>query len=483
MSALRQRSAAPLPPALRLAYQRLVEERTGIRLSIQQVRELDETVAAVLAQARGEFSPAELYRLLEQESRSDLFAALAERLTIGETHFFRVAPQIAALREVVLPDLLARRTSQRRIDLWSAGCSSGEEPFTLAILLHELLPAPERWQVRLLATDLSEAALATARRASYREWSFRETPEQIRRHYFDREGATWRLREPIRRMVRFERLNLVADRFPAPSAEIAALDLILCRNVTIYFGPAVIERLYRRFAEALAPGGWLIVGPSDPAPEGVFEPVYLPGAILWRKAADNPPRSAPATQPIAAASRTQGTASAVPPVPRRSGPSDKEVTKRSRAVSARPTPAPAPPEPSESWLAEAHALAQAGEQRAAREKLARIVLAKPLAMAAHRLLGLLALEEGEPAAALDSLRRATFLAADDPLAQFGLGRAYRALGDTARAGAAFRQARRALAPWSGERAIPGDEGLTVDELRQAIEAQLGGGDGRAGGTR
>ena len=479
MSALRQRTTEPLSPALRVAYQRLVEERTGIRLSGQQVRELDETVATVLAQAGRDATPAELYRTMERDSRGDLFAALAERLTIGETHFFRVAPQIAALREVVLPDLLARRTSQRRLDLWSAGCSSGEEPYTLAMLLHELLPAPERWNIRLLATDLSEAALAVARRATYREWSFRETPAQIRRRYFDREGATWRLREPIRRMVGFERLNLVADRFPAPSAATAALDLILCRNVTIYFGQAVIDRLYRRFAEALAPGGWLLVGPSDPAPGGLFEPIYLKGAILWRKAAGSPPRVFPAAQPIVAAPRTQS----APPVDsgtsRQSRPSG-DMSRNRRAVPSGPTPARTPAEPHESWLAEACSLARSGERRAARERLAKLVVAAPLAVAAHRLLGFLALEDGEPAAALDSLRRATFLAADDPLAQFGLGRAYRALGDTARASAAFRQARRALAPWSGERAIPGDEGLTADELRQAIEAQLGGGDGREG---
>src|SRR4051794_31178619 len=231
MIASQKHARAILAPALRTAYCRLIEERVGLRLSEQQLRGLDGMLVAFLATAGEDLTPEELHDRWAAGGRADLFAAFAARLTIGETHFFRVAPQIAALQETVLPDLLARRADQRRLALWSAGCSSGEEPYTLAILLRDLLPDQERWAISILATDLSEPALDEARRACYREWSFRETPEQIRQRHFAREGDTWRLNETIRQMVRFKRPNLAADPLPAPSATLPALDLILCRNV------------------------------------------------------------------------------------------------------------------------------------------------------------------------------------------------------------------------------------------------------------
>jgi chemotaxis protein methyltransferase CheR len=471
MTAPRPRAHAPLTPALRAAFVRLIEERVGIRLSDQQLRSFDGVLAAVLA-AGEDLNPDDLYIVFRRGGRGELFAALAERLVIGETHFFRVAPQIAALRDVVLPGLIADRASQRRLNLWSAGCSSGEEPYTLAILLRELLPAAEGWQIRLLATDLSAAALDVARRARYRDWSFRETPERIRRSYFLREGDNWHLDGAIRRMVQFALLNLVADQFPAPTPEIAAFDLILCRNVTIYFGQEVTGRLYRRFAAVLAPGGWLIVGPSDPAPPAdCFEAIYQSGAILWRKAEAAvpalPPRPRVPTGPIAF-------------VPQPPNKWQQQPVARAPRVDpplcpvALPPVAPAalPVAPPRTGLGEVRALLRTGAREAARERLADLAREEPLSVATHRLQGLLALEDGDTAAALESLRRATFLDADDPLAQFGLGRAYRARGDENRARAAFRHARRLVASWPGDRPIPGDEGLSAEDLRDVLDAQL-----------
>jgi chemotaxis protein methyltransferase CheR len=225
--------------------------------------------------------------------RRGLVEMLAARLTIGETHFFRIGPQIDALRTVVLPEIVKRRTAARQVNAWSAGCSTGEEPYTLAMLLREQLPPTAGWDIRLLATDINDRALETVRRATYGEWSFRGTPDPIRRRYFTPDGSHWRLVEPIRRMVRFGIMNLLADPIPslgkgaAPGQPTRELDLILCRNVTIYFGAEAVRQVYRRFADALVDDGWLILGPSDPVPElpGPFEPVYLPGAVLWRRSA------------------------------------------------------------------------------------------------------------------------------------------------------------------------------------------------------
>lgn len=223
--------------------------------------------------------------------RRDLLDLLVAEVTVGETHFFRIGPQIAALQRTVLPDLIARRSAGHRLGIWSAGCSTGEEAFTLAILLHETLPAREDWDVTLLATDISRRALDTARQAIYGAWSFRETPQAVRERYFAAIDKRWCLAEPVRRMVHFAQLNLAADAFPSPGPHGPDLDLILCRNVTIYFSTEAAQRLYRRFAAALAPGGWLVLGPSDPVPDQLraLAPVYLPGAVLWRRSTDGVP--------------------------------------------------------------------------------------------------------------------------------------------------------------------------------------------------
>jgi chemotaxis protein methyltransferase CheR len=282
---------APLDPELGRAYRRLIEEHAGLRLTDHQARDLAGFVAELLATTTYEDAQA-LYGALATGARRDLIEALPARLTIGETHFFRVGPQIDALRTAVLPEIIGRRASQRRLRAWSAGCSTGEEPYTLAILIREQLAAPDGWDVQLLATDINEQALDAARAASYGDWSFRGTPDEVRRRYFAPDGRRWRLVESVRRMVRFAPMNLLADPIPSlqPEATVPTLgptfDLILCRNVTIYFGPEAVQRVYQRFAEALADGGWLVLGPSDPVPAqpGPLEPTYVRGAVLWRRA-------------------------------------------------------------------------------------------------------------------------------------------------------------------------------------------------------
>jgi chemotaxis protein methyltransferase CheR len=460
-----------LSTPLRAAFRDLVEVRVGIRLNGLQVAGLDDTVAAVLGSLRVKMTPAALLATFSAGGQAELFRAFVARLTIGETHFFRIAPQIAALREVVLPQLLAARAAVRRLACWSAGCSTGEEPYTLAILLRELLAETPDWHLRLLGTDLSEPALALARRARYREWSFRETPPRVRPRYFTRAGDDWLLDERVRRMVTFTPLNLVDGPLPSPGVS-GGFDLILCRNVTIYFSHAVAHRLYARFAEALAPDGWLIVGPSDPAPPPAsgLEGVYLPGAVLWRRA--QTVASTADTSPDLIQRRSQSPRSSGSMGPIQARPVSRPLAPSAGRSTPRPS-APAPAAPPDE-LAAARALLARGERVAGQATLRAYVERAPLTEVAHRLLGLLALEEGDYTGALDSLRRATFLAADDPLAQFGLGRAYRALGDETRAVAAFRHARRTLAALADDAVVPGDDTLSIPHLRRAVQAQLTG---------
>ncbi len=443
----------PLSAALRQALRGLVADRTGIVLNATQIHSLDNLMAEMCVQTQPPLAADQLYQAFVAGEYPELFADFIARLTIGETHFFRVAPQIHTLSTVVLPDLLAQRAATRKLNIWSAGCSTGEEAYTLAILLHEALPTIKDWRVRLVGTDLSGPALARAERAVYRAWSFRETPTRVRRQYFTDQGGTWQLDNSIRQMVDFGYMNLVEPGLPALFHKLLPLDLIVCRNVTIYFSPEVCQQLYRRFADLLAPDGWLLLGPSDPIPaEQTFTPLYLEGAICWRKpAAASLKRTATVPAPPKMTSVAIEPAS-VSRVPRRQSPA--------KPVKASPD------------LDTVRNLVAAGQVATAQRALKAMLATAPLSAEAHLLLGLIALDSGDIPAAVESLRRATFLKEDDPLAQFGLGRAYRATNDLPRARAAFRQARRVLAALPDNDPIIGDEALSVARLREAVDTQL-----------
>jgi chemotaxis protein methyltransferase CheR len=442
-------SVSTIPrPTLQSAYRRLIEDRFGLRLMDHQARELERRVMEVLALT--DFAePLEMLRAFAAGWRADLLQVLVAGLTVGETHFFRIVPQIAALRELVLPDLIRQHAPERKLRVWSAGCSTGEEPYTLAILLREALLGIDTWDVQLFATDVSEPALDAARRGVYREWSFRDTPESIRRSYFEDAGHQQRrLVDSVRTMVRFSHQNLAQDPPPA-----RPLDLILCRNVTIYFSEAATQRVYATFRDCLASDGWLVLGPSDPVPSqaGGLETVFAPGVVLWRKST-RPPGDASATLP------TPGSVSQ-PPV-------QQDPHRR------KPASSPLKPIVTGPIVERSTELADSRTAHGALEDAERIVIAEPLNASAHLLLGMLYLDRGAPDQALSSLRRAAFLEPRDPLVHFTLGRAWALAGQPERATAALLDARRNLGAFADNDLLPGGGGMWAGELRHAVDAQL-----------
>ena len=213
---------------------------------------------------------------------------LASDLTIGETYFFRDSGVFAALEGEVLPPLIAKRRSEGnpRLRIWSAGCATGEEPYSLAIVLDRLLPDRTGWAVTVLATDIDNEALQAARLGLYRDWSFRQTPEPIRARYFHRrEDDRFELDPGIRRMVTFAPLNLAEEAHPDPVTNTSAMDLILCRNVLMYFTREKQLRCVARLWRALVDGGWLVISPAESSADllGPFVSVSFPGAILYRR--------------------------------------------------------------------------------------------------------------------------------------------------------------------------------------------------------
>ena len=162
---------------------------------------------------------------------------LASHLTIGETYFFRDQKTLDALAQTILPELIhSRRGRDQRLRIWSSACSSGEEPYTLAILLHQLLPDLQDWQVSITATDINPHFLRKATTGHYGEWSFRNAPAWLKQRYFKRTAeGLYAIIPEIRKLVTFAHLNLVEDNYPSPAAKTSAMDIIFCRNVLMYF--------------------------------------------------------------------------------------------------------------------------------------------------------------------------------------------------------------------------------------------------------
>lgn len=187
--------------------------------------------------------------------------SLIDDLVVGETYFFREPERLNYLRSVILPELLSKKKANCQLRLWSAGCASGEEPYTLAILLREY---GLREHFQILGTDICRKALSRAEEGSYSKWSFRGTDESLIEKYFRACGEQWILDREIRRHVRLSKHNLAADARPAAAQDTGSMDIILCRNVLIYFDRDTIARVARLFFDSLAPGGWLMTGASDP---------------------------------------------------------------------------------------------------------------------------------------------------------------------------------------------------------------------------
>jgi chemotaxis protein methyltransferase CheR len=201
-----------------------------------------------------------LLQLRNGPHAEDEMAAVIDLLTTNETYFFRERSQLDALVQEIIPTLLAQRSrAGKPVSIWSAGCSSGEEPFSIVMLAREAGLRPGR-DFRVYASDISRRVLAKARRGVYREASFRETSESLRSRYFEEKDGWMRVSDEVKRDVDFLHMNLLD---PAKVAMLGSIDVILCRNVIIYFDASAKKRLIGSFYETLEPGGHLLLGHAE----------------------------------------------------------------------------------------------------------------------------------------------------------------------------------------------------------------------------
>jgi len=340
-------------------------------------------------------------------------AVLLDMLVVHESYFDRDPEQLEYLDTVVLPDL-ARHGERLRV--WSAGCAAGEEAYTLAFLL-----ADRGLEATILGTDLSRRALARARTGTYRPWAVRNIRSASLRH-LDKLDDGWQVPDRFLGAVRFARHNLIEDPYPEGQ------HLILCRNVLIYMRPAAVAVIAHKLASALAPGGWLLVGPSDPRLDEVAPltaTITERGVAYRRRTEVAPVASTPAPiAPIARPGRTARPAPAAPPAP------------------ARPATAPDVAITNKSDLAIADAvrrLADRGKEREAMQLLAPALALDPTAAELHFLHAVL-LAPTDVTGALAALDRVRYLAPDEAAGQLFAASLLRGKGDVAGARRAYRAA-------------------------------------------
>lgn len=264
--------------------------RTGLKFRPDQ---RDGTIRGIEAAMRriGTSDPDQFADLLRQDSTA--LDHLIVELTVGETYFFREMDHFRAIRRIVIPDILKRCGREHRIRMWSAGCASGEEPYSLAMLCDDMGLSS---QCDVLATDISTEALNRAKRAQYRQWSLRgdSAPHAHSFLKYDATTQQYTVSPRIRSTVRFEFLNLAMDVYPSAITGTQALDLILCRNVFIYFDRQTIGDVAGRLLQCLAPGGWLMTASGDPSLStyAAFETTVTDLGVFYRRPVDQPTRPA-----------------------------------------------------------------------------------------------------------------------------------------------------------------------------------------------
>jgi chemotaxis protein methyltransferase CheR len=444
-----------------------LEAETGLHFPPTKWADLQRGLAA--AASRLGFSDAASLgrRLLARPPDDAQRDVLAQCLAIGETYFFRDPGLLDSIgAEVLWPLLQARRHGTRHLRLWSAACSTGEEPYSLALLVASLLPDWRDWNISILATDNNRAALDKARAGSYGPWSLRGGVPASARTYLRRQpDGSHAVAPEIRALVRFEPLNLVKDRMGALLAA-GGMDLVLCRNVLIYFERERAQQVLGRLGDTLVPGGWLVTG-SVEAPTG-----SVPGLSHARLGGLTVLRKMPWEWPVAAAASVPAPIRlpAPPAAPQR--PAVEAVSTR---VAAPPDMVPEAAAPAQPEEAEAAALGRESRSRADAGELERAEQLCRAAMAQEKLnpewpylLSSILSEQGAAGGATRALQRTLYLDPGHVLARFSLG-------SLALRQGAIRTGRKHLAlaltrldDCAPDEVLRGSGGLSARELRGII---------------
>ncbi|MBN2529783.1 MAG: hypothetical protein JXR76_25555 [Deltaproteobacteria bacterium] len=266
----------------------LVQQRTGLTISSSRKRDLAKRLTPFVQKAHS------IEKLISQLEKSPIIdQSLVNALTIGESYFFRNHPHFLALKNDIIPRLIEKNMSTRRLRIWSAGCSTGEEPYSVAILLERDFPQLLGWDISILASDINTHFLQKAQTAHYTQWSFRGVDDATIKRYFKQTGKNeYQLLNSIRNRVSFFRLNL--STLPSHVEPMYQnCDLVLCRNVLIYFPTKLATRICEVFSNCITEDGYLLLGHSEAFPSlKDLKTVYSHATYYYHKKTANEPERA-----------------------------------------------------------------------------------------------------------------------------------------------------------------------------------------------
>jgi len=257
----------------------LVRQRSAIELEAAKAY-LIEARLTPLAKRNGYPTITEMVRALQMKPKRDLQQQLVEAMTTNETSFFRDSHPFEALRTVLIPELIQSAPGRRALNIWSAACSTGQEAYSIAMLLAEHFPALSSWKVQIVGTDLSDDVLAKARAGRFSQIEInRGLPAVLLAKHFRRDGMQWELSPQIRAMARFDKLNLI-ESWPA----MPTMDVVFLRNVLIYFSPDSKRMILQKIRKVMAPRASLFLGAAETTMglDDSFERVQAANSVFYR---------------------------------------------------------------------------------------------------------------------------------------------------------------------------------------------------------
>lgn len=455
-------------------FMQLIEERIGLSPVTQQQVGLANILNNLFPA-----QPAKVLQRLRQAPEADAeWQALIHALSIGETYFLRDKLHFKILRESILPDITAQKRKQNnlRLTIWCSGCSTGEEAYSVAIILREFLPDYEQWQLNIVATDINQRAITIAQKAAYRKWSFRHTSEDFQQGYFDWQDDHATLKPTVQNMVRLRQANMLHDTI------VVEADIIFCRHVLLYFSESQAIKAEEKLYHALAAGGWLLLGQVEAlhmAREAWITHIF-PGTPIYQK----PPLQLHSAPEARVRYRTRLSHRDTKTLPRLELNKEPLDAAYSRAVAAIRNEQYAIAEQilarvltDHPKAARAHMLLASiqASRQAYPEASAHIEAAlaqQPLLADAHYIRALILLECEDMSAAIASLQAALYCQRHHTLAAYTLGSIFSQTGDLSEAQRHLRNANASIEGFTDESPVSDLSVLTAGGLRKRIVHQL-----------
>ncbi len=457
----------------------LVIDTTGMAFYRDKSPDLAQILCARMTEV-GELDCAAYCERLQSDSEE--MDALVAELTIGETYFFRHKEQFDALRDIILPDVIERNRALKRLRIWSAGCATGPEPYSIAIMLERDFGAKiADWHVTVLGTDINQKFLARARDGRYDPWAFRVMPDDLRESCFTQVGNQWQINAEYKRFVKFQYHNLTTSKFPSIIDNIAGFDIIICRNVIIYFSPETIEALIPCFHETLGNGGWLIMGHAEPNQQLFrdFRTVNTEGAVLYQRVDGYQPPTVTRILPDMVAPTPKPASSTLSKIsvldvrrpaasPLRSSPPPRPRP----PVAASPPPTPVPSSGQGESVARIRQLADGGQWDAAAAACDALLALTPMDAWVHFYRAMIFEQVGQADECEKALRRAIYLDRKLVLPHYHLGLFLLRRDDATGASRAFRNVQTLLKDRPDDGLVADGDKIMVGQMRDAVHMHL-----------